>query len=304
MPSISVIIPLYNHEKYIRMAVESILAQEGILPPEIIVVNDGSTDNSDRVMAELCHSHPEIVYWTQPNKGAFETINSGIRRASGELVAILNSDDCYHPLRLKQCMQILSESPEVMAVTTALDFIDAVGKKVKNPWYVRNTDFYKKERDLALSLMNGNFFMTTSNIVIRQRVFHEIGYFAPLRYVHDLDFFLRLLVHGKIIHFIDTPLLSYRIHPKNTILEAHVNVRVEWAFACARFMATAMRIPEWREKGWAYVGRLNRIMEKHSLTRLLNLFFLFFITVSDTESDMSHFYEDAELMRLLRQAAQ
>ena len=302
LPTISVVVPLYNHEKYIHSAVESILGQE-FGPCEIIVVNDGSTDGSDRIMAEILHRHPDIVFWSQSNQGAHQAINAGIHRATGDLVAILNSDDCYHPQRLKRCAQVLAASPEISAVTTALDFMDARGKKVKNRWYERNRSFFDKERDLPLALMNGNFFMTTSNIVVRRSIFQDIGYFAPLRYVHDLDFFLRLLVYGKNIHMIDEPLLSYRIHAKNTIVEEHVNVRAEWAFACARFIVTARGLPEWREKGWAYVERFNRIMERHSLTKLLNLFLVFFAGQPSAARDINRFDGDPAFIKLIRQEA-
>lgn len=302
MPTISVVVPLYNHEKYIHAAVESILQQE-LRPAEIIVVNDGSTDGSERIMAEMLHHHPDIVFWSQSNKGAHEAINAGIHRATGELLAILNSDDCYHPQRLKRCCQVLAASPEIMAVTTTIDFMDARGKKVRNRWYEKNRAFYAKEKDLPLALMNGNFFMTTSNIVVRRSVFQDIGYFAPLRYAHDLDFFLRLLVHGKHIHMMDDPLLSYRIHAKNTILEEHINVRAEWAFACARFVVTARGLVQWREKGWDYIERFNRIMEKHSLTRLLNLFFIFFASQSSAVADITRFDGDPDFLKLVRQVA-
>jgi len=275
-PVISVVIPLYNHEKYIRTAVESALNQS-LRPVEIIVVNDGSTDGSARVMAEIAGQHPEIVFWSQPNQGAHQAINAGIRRATGELVAILNSDDAYHPQRLECCADVLRQSPEIAAVTTVLDFMNAKGKKTKNRWYAQSRSFFEKEGDLPLSLINGNFFMTTSNIVIRRSVFEDIGYFAPLRYVHDLDFFLRLLVAGKTVHLIEAPLVTYRMHAKNTILEEHANVRAEWAFACARFIMMLRALPDWQGKGWNYVKRFNRIMEIHSLSGLVNLFLLYFM---------------------------
>ena len=182
--------------------------------------------------------------------------------------------------------------------------MNATGAKVKNRWYERNRSFYDKEGDLPLALMNGNFLMTTSNIVIRRSVFQDIGYFAPLRYVHDLDFFLRLLVHGKHIHMIDDPLLSYRIHAKNTIREEHVNVRAEWAFACARFMVTAMGLPEWREKGWGYVDRFNQIMERHSLSRLLNIFFILLASNPSAGSDINRFDGDPQFLKLIGHVTQ
>jgi glycosyltransferase involved in cell wall biosynthesis len=300
MPTISVVVPLYNHEKYIHSTIESILDQE-LVPCEIIVVDDGSTDGSGRIMAEILQRHPDIVFWSQSNQGAYQAINAGIHRATGDIVAILNSDDCYHPQRLNRCAQILADSPEITAVTTALDFMDAKGKKIKNRWYERNRSFFDKEGDLPLALMNGNFFMTTSNIFVRRSVFQDIGYFAPLRYVHDLDFFLRLLVYGKNIHIIDDPLLSYRMHAKNTILEEHINVRAEWAFACARFIVTAQKLPEWREKGWAYCERFNRIMEEHSLTGLLNLFLVFFARQLSTGGDIERFDRDPAFVKLIHQ---
>ena len=293
MPTISVVIPLYNHEKYIRQAVESILNQESG-PCEIIIVNDGSTDGSEQVMTDICRSHPDMVFWSQPNQGAHQSINTGIRRATGDVVAILNSDDSYHPQRLERCAEVLAVSADIAAVTTGLNFMDAKGKKVKNRWYERSRSFFDKEGDLPLALMNGNFFMTTSNIVIRRSVFDEIGYFASLRYVHDLDFFLRLLVQGKTIHMIDEPLLTYRMHSRNTILEEHANVRAEWAFACTRFMITARRLPASRQKGWAYVERFNQIMEMHSLNGLVNLFLFYFMG-----REVGYIDDDPDFLKLI-----
>ena len=109
MPTISVVIPLYNHEKYIHATVESVLSQD-LKPSEIIIVNDGSTDGSAQIMTDILHRHPDIVYWSQPNQGAYQAINAGIHRATGDLVAILNSDDCYHPQRLRRCAQVLDAS--------------------------------------------------------------------------------------------------------------------------------------------------------------------------------------------------
>ena len=302
MPTISVVIPLYNHEKYIRAAVDSVL-QQALKPTEIIIVNDGSTDDSARIMADILHHHPEIIFWSQPNLGAYQAINSGIQQATGDLIAILNSDDCYLPQRLQRCAQVLAASSDVAAVTTAINFMDARGVKVKDRWYEKSKAYYEQEKDLPLSLMNGNFFMTTSNIVVRRSVFQEVGYFAPLRYVHDLDFFLRLLVHGKRIHIIDEPLLLYRRHAKNTIVEEHANVRAEWAFACARFIVTARGMTEWREKGWGYVERFNRIMEKHSLTKLLNLFFIYFMSQPLAGKEANRFDEDIDFLKLIQKAA-
>jgi len=84
--------------------------------------------------------------------------------------------------------------------------------------------------------VNGNFLMTTSNIFSRRSLFHEIGGSSALRYTHDLEFFLRVLLRGQRVHFIDKPLANYRRHGSNTIREDVLKVRVETAGAVAYFI--------------------------------------------------------------------
>ncbi len=268
--TISVVIPLYNHEKFIDAALDSIMAQT-IAPCEIIIVDDGSTDGSfQRVQARAQHD-PRIIAWSHPNQGAHATINAGLKRASGTYIAILNSDDCYHPQRFETCMQAMAQMPGTAAVCSALTFLDAQGKPCRNTWYEEALTFYRHEQDLALALINGNFLMTTSNLFIRRAVFDEVGHFANLRYAHDLDFFLRLLLHGQKIKLLEQPLLHYRIHAANTISEGTLKVKQEWA-AVVAFFAWQIGAAE----DWQYLARLANITERHNLTRLLLFFFKYY----------------------------
>src|ERR1035437_4324608 len=197
---ISVVIPLYNHAEYIEEAVRSVLGQT-VNPAEIIVVDDGSTDASAARMRALCEKYPQIIFWSQPNQGAHYTLNAGIHRATGKFVSILNSDDAYCRTWFAECLKILQRHPDVSAVATGLTFIDENSVEISNQWYEDARSFYDRTQDLSLALINGNFFVTTSNLFARRAVFDEIGHFAPLRYTHDLDFFLRLLACNKGVYF-------------------------------------------------------------------------------------------------------
>jgi glycosyltransferase involved in cell wall biosynthesis len=279
---ISTVIPLYNHAMYIEDAIESVFDQSA-KPFEIIVVDDGSTDDSEAIMRKLCTIHPEIIFWSQPNQGAHYTINAGIHRARGEVVSILNSDDTYHPARFEECLKVFDSSTTVSAVVTGLSFIDEAGNQRRNPWYEDSKAFYEKIGDLSLALINGNFFMTTSNLMIRRSVFKEIGYFSALRYTHDLDFFLRLLAHDKQIYLLDKPLLNYRIHQASTIREDHSKVRVEWAGVTAFFLDRIWKNPDSKMRNWGYLQKLIEITDRHNLTRSL-VFFLAHIAKSGLTS--------------------
>src|SRR5690242_1597747 len=89
---VSVVIPLYNHGRYISEAVESALAQ-GEIVRDVIIVDDGSRDDSVAVISSLADADARITSWSQPNRGAHAAINAGLMRATGDLLAILNSDD-------------------------------------------------------------------------------------------------------------------------------------------------------------------------------------------------------------------
>ncbi len=269
---LSVVIPLYNHERYIEPAVASLLDQS-VPAREIIVIDDGSSDRSVEVVERLRAGRPEIQIHTQANQGAHAAINRGVALATGRFVAILNSDDVYHPDRLRQCLAVL-EDQTVSAVATGLSFIDERGSAVTNPWFEQARGFYDRIGDLSLALVNGNFFMTTSNLVVRRALFGEIGFFSALRYAHDLDFFLRLLAHGREVRLLDQPLLSYRVHAGNTIREDARKVKVEWAAATAFFLHSIWRNGTSRD--WSYFERFTGITDRHGLTTPVLAFLTFF----------------------------
>ena len=112
---ISVVIPLFDHEKYIEEAIQSVFEQQ-VDRIEIIVIDDGSQDRSSDVVSAM-HDR-RIRFYSQENKGAHEAINRGIRLAEGKYIAILNSDDLYCPDRLAKCLDYLEREKCVDALFT------------------------------------------------------------------------------------------------------------------------------------------------------------------------------------------
>jgi glycosyltransferase involved in cell wall biosynthesis len=96
-PDISVIMPAYNHERYVGEAIESVLAQT-FEDFEFIIINDGSPDQTENVIQK--YADPRIRYYSQENQGAHHALNRGIELSRGEYLSIINSDDLYHRERL------------------------------------------------------------------------------------------------------------------------------------------------------------------------------------------------------------
>ncbi len=120
---VSVIIPCYNAAKFLAAAVQSVLEQK-IADCEILIINDGSTDNTAEVIRSLGH-HPELRVLTHPgqiNEGVCTSRRLGIREARGEFVAFLDSDDAYLPGKLARHIALLRQNPGVVLVHTPIEF--------------------------------------------------------------------------------------------------------------------------------------------------------------------------------------
>lgn len=224
MSEVSVIIPSYNHAPYIGDAVESVFSQS-YTDFELIVVEDGSTDNSLEVLSGF--SDPRLKILTQPNQGAHAAINRGLRAATGEYLAILNSDDRYHPLRLEKLVKVLIADRQVGLVGSYIDIIDREGKSLgikhgyadSSPWLLEAPErSFRAGKDLHKALLTENYWSTTSNFVFPRRWFETVGEFRPLRYAHDWDFALRMASVARM-ELLPEVLMQYRVHASNTIRE-------------------------------------------------------------------------------------
>ena len=116
-------------------------------------------------------------------------------------------------------------------------------------------------------MLNGNFVMTTSNLVVRRPVFDAVGPFAALRYTHDLDWLLRALALGYRLAVVESELLRYRIHARNTIAEDHAGVRAEWAMSAAAYLTMLWDRPGAPPVDWQHAASAQAVLRQHELDR-------------------------------------
>jgi glycosyltransferase involved in cell wall biosynthesis len=297
---VSVVVPLYNHERFIAQAIESVIAQ-GQLVGEIVVVDDGSSDDSAAVMRALCKMDPRIIFWSQPNRGAHAAINAGLQRAGSDLLAILNSDDVYAPERLATLVAALDADPGADIAASGLAFIDGAGETIENAWYEEAREFYRSCGELGVALINGNFLMTTSNLLMRRRLLAEIGLFAPLRYMHDADFVLRAIAGRKRLVLADEKLLHYRIHRGNTISENHNEVRLEWAIVAAAFLGRRIDAAARTPLDWWELRAITDVLQRHRLAPAVQLCTLYMRRSPAATLEWSPLLLDTKFRAVLRQ---
>lgn len=227
---IAVVIPLYNHARYIESTLESVLRQNSPAD-EIIVIDDGSRDDGADIAERMLQSVSGARVLRQDNVGTHLTLNRAIGLATTPYIAILNSDDRFSLTKLKRCRNVLSAHPGTGVISGRVDLIDDDDRPVTSgvpfDWLTRARSFHRETGSLGLSLMNENFVATTSNIVLLKSFWRRVQGFQPLRYCNDLDFLLQAVLHGQMVLDDEAVHMSYRVHARNTIKEDLSGVRLE-----------------------------------------------------------------------------
>lgn len=181
---ISVIIPAYNRAKLLTEAVGSVLEQKDVPEDvEIIVVDDGSTDNTTEALAALTG---KIAYIRHEHSGVSKSRNLGISRSSGEWIAFLDSDDLWLPGKLRAQMKFFSDHPETLLCQTGEIW-------VRNGRRVNPRKYHEKPSGYCFPSLLERCLVSPSSVVVRRRVFDLVGLFdESLPACEDYDLWLRI----------------------------------------------------------------------------------------------------------------
>lgn len=219
---VAVVIPSYNHERYIGEAVDSVRTQS-LRADELLVIDDGSSDASLEVLAD--HAFPAMRVLSHANRGAHATINRAIALAPGDWVAILNSDDAFEPERLEHAYGIARRDGAALVVG-GVQLVDGDGVPLPEVhdtarWYERARAATARARTFAAGVRRENVAVTTSNFFLHKELWRRLGGFRAYRYVHDYDFLLRALelCADRVVYAPELVDVRYRVHGDNTIAE-------------------------------------------------------------------------------------
>ncbi len=223
----SVVIPIYNHAKFLRQAVESALRCP--LAEEVLLLDDGSSDGSAQIAAHLATAHPNRLRNVTPsdgqNRGAHHRLNELIGMAEQPWIAVLNSDDMFVPERFEKVIAepTFTESDFVFGNVLLMDERGTLRGAKLGPFdfgmcHQRHSDAGKLKALLRIE----NYVVSTSNMIFRKSLYDRVGGFSAFRYVHDWDFALKAMALGQPL-YVQRFLTAYRVHPHNTIHEHHEN---------------------------------------------------------------------------------
>ena len=207
---VSVIIPVYNQEKYIEQAISS-ACEQTYKNIEVIVINDGSTDKTEEIISSLLSKYPSVKYIVRPNRGVSKSRNTGIEKSEGLYIAFLDGDDYWDRTKVELMTNFLDCNPDIGLVHSNARVVNENSVETGEVFVGREGNLFNE-----LVTFDGLSIPPPSNVMIRRAAIQKTGLFdSNLEPLEDQDFFIRISRHYKIGK-IDKALGYYRMHEENT----------------------------------------------------------------------------------------
>ena len=227
LPLVSIIVPVFNGEKYIRECLDSVVNQ-CYRRTEIIVMDDASTDSTAALISLY---RDRVTYYRQPqNRGQFANVNGGIAKAHGEYITVFHADDIYMPNIVEREVAFLQRYPRAGAVFCLDVFIDALGReygRLEIPPEVRGERPIEYPVILNALLKYKNRFLVGPSAMVRASVYQEVGFYRGEEYgiASDLEMWVRI-AQKYSIGILDEHLMCYR-HGHGNSTQTYYHLRTE-----------------------------------------------------------------------------
>ena len=209
LPLVSIITPSFNQARYLEATINSVLGQD--YPSiEYIIVDGGSTDES----ADIIKKHEGRIAWwvSEQDKGQTDAINKGFNRATGDILAWINSDDTYNPGAVSAAVKYLFENPEVAMVYADCNFIDE-NDKVIGKFNAAQTDYRR--------LREGYVHIPQQTMFFRAKYWKELGPLDPSFYfAMDYDLWTRIAAHAPFKYLAGHTWANFRLHTSGKTVAA------------------------------------------------------------------------------------
>ena len=206
IPEITVLMPVFNGEKYLKDAIESILRQT-FTNFEFLIINDGSVDSSVSIIESFTDSRIRLVH-NATNLGLIATLNKGIELAKGSFIARMDCDDISLAQRLEKELEVFKANPTIDIVATQMLLINEEGFKTgmwSGDTNIKSGDEIKREMPKRCCIAH-------PSVMARSVLFQQYFYNSNQKGAEDWDLWLRMISDGKIFYKIDELLIMYRIH--------------------------------------------------------------------------------------------
>jgi glycosyltransferase involved in cell wall biosynthesis len=215
LPKVTILLPVYNGERYLAAAIESALNQS-YSDFELLIADDASTDSSAKIIEKYGLSDSRIKTWrNDANKGLFGNYNECLRRSGAQYVKPFAQDDLLEPKALASMVSLFESDGQLALVSCARRCIDAQGREIKVLRELRGQDELGFDEVLADNLLNLTNKIGEPSAVMFRREYAANGFDETFYHLGDIEYWFRIIEHGKY-RYLDEVLCSFRQHSGST----------------------------------------------------------------------------------------
>lgn len=214
-PLVSIILPVFNCEKYIRKTIDSVLNQT-YSNFELLVIDDGSTDTTSIIVQSFIDNRIQLIQF-EKNKGLIDVLNHGIKIAKGKYIARLDGDDICLPTRLEKQVNWLEKNQKTAVVATQIIFINEEDETIGN-WHL---DIQTNTANEIRKAMIWQCCIAHPSVMMRAGIIKQYQYSTRQKHTEDYDLWLQILSDGFCIEKIPEQLLQYRVHTQSVTGSFH-----------------------------------------------------------------------------------
>lgn len=236
-PIISVVMSVFNSQDYLNEAIQSILDQT-FVNFEFIIIDDGSTDRSPKLIEAFAKQDQRIRVVTRQNKGLIFSLNEGVSLAKGKYIARMDADDISHPKRFQYQVEFLSKNPEIGVVGTHAHLLSNTSTR---PW-----PFYTETHEEIIALLPFHSPFIHPSVMLRKSILPESPFDSAFPHAEDYKLWADLASKTKF-HNIEIKLLTYRIHETN-ISSKHQNIQINNSLKVIKEYLTSNKVHTWNEE--------------------------------------------------------
>ncbi|SRR6266481_5191006 len=205
-PRVSIVMSVFNGERFLAEAVDSILNQS-FRDFEFIIIEDGSTDGSSQILDSYQNNDARVAVYRQKNRGLIASLNRGCALARGKYIARMDADDIAVRDRLQGQVDFMEDHPEVGVLGGATEWIDITGKSLLR------CRFPITDREIKSALRRGDCPLAHPTVIMQKEVFASVaGYRTAMLHAEDYDLWLRIADRFQLAN-LDAVVLKYRVHP-------------------------------------------------------------------------------------------
>jgi len=236
---VSVVVANYNNGKYLPEMFDSVI-HSTVLPKELIVVDDGSTDNSKDIIGYFAAQHPWIIpIYFSDNQGVANATNRAISMATGKYILKLDADDVLKPERIEKQYHFMEQHPNVDVLGGNCTYFMGSTSRI-----IRDSKFPVMPEEITARFIRGENGVLNGTIMVRREWFERFSYRQEMVWAEDYDVFARMLKNGAAFHGMEEPLTFVRIHQDSATSNLKYDtIRKAWLLSCELF---GNRKPEWK----------------------------------------------------------